>query len=85
MKNNVEANLKFIVPQVTKPVFESSEYTGTVPKIHFETEYRSVPILDIRDSDIPYTMEKNGFQLLKHKTDVKNFSPNRLKMTTFSR
>ena len=40
MKNSVEANLKFIVPQVDKPVFESSEYTGTVPKIHFETEYR---------------------------------------------
>ena len=73
MKNNLEANLKFIVPQKTKPVFESSEYTGTVPKIHFKTEYRPVPILDIRDSNISYTMEKNGFQLLKHKTKVKNF------------
>ena len=73
MKNNVEGNLKFIVPQVTKPVFESSEYTGTVPKIHFETEYRSVPIQDIRDSSISYTIENNGFQLLKHKTEVKNF------------
>jgi hypothetical protein len=73
MKNNLEANLKFIVPQDTKPIFESSEYTGTVPKIHFETEYKSVLIHDVRDSSMSFTFENNGFQLLKHKSEVINF------------
>lgn len=73
MKNNVEANLKFIVPQQTKPFFESSEYTGSVPKIHFKTEYKSVEILDIRDKKDQFQFEKNGFELLDHKTNVKDF------------
>ena len=73
MKNNVEANLKFIVPQQTKPFFESSEYTGSVPKIHFKTEYKSVEILDIRDKKDQFQFEKNGFELLDHKTTVKDF------------
>ena len=58
MENQIEAKLKFIVPQDTKPFFESSEYTGTVPKIHFKTEYRSVEILDIRDNKDKFTFEK---------------------------
>ena len=73
MKNNVEANLKFIVPQQTKPFFESSEYTGSVPKIHFKTEYKTVEILDIRDKKDQFQFEKNGFELLDHKTTVKDF------------
>jgi len=73
MENQIEAKLKFIVPQDTKPFFESSEYTGTVPKIHFKTEYRSVEILDIRDNKDKFTFEKNGFELLKHKSSVKDF------------
>jgi len=73
MENKVEANLKFIVPQDSKPFFESSEYTGTVPKIHFKTEYRLVKILDIRNGNAKFTFEKNGFELLNHKSLIKDF------------
>ena len=69
----MKANLKFIVPQDTKPYFESSEYTGTVPKIHFKTEYKAVKIIDIRDNVDKFTFEKNGFELLNHKSSVKDF------------
>ena len=67
MKKYIEANLKFIIPQTSKPFFESSEYTGTVPRVHFKTEYKQVPILDIRNNAASYTFDKNGFQLLNHK------------------
>ena len=73
MNNNIEANLKFIVPQDTKPFFESSAYTGTVPKIYFKTEYKSVTILDIRDNKESYSLAQHGFQLLNHKSNVRNF------------
>ena len=72
MNNNIEANLKFIVPQDAKPFFESSAYTGTVPKIYFKTEYKSVTILDIRDNKESYSLAQHGFQLLNHKSNVRN-------------
>ena len=73
MEHIMKANLKFIVPQDTKPYFESSEYTGTVPKIYFKTEYRTVEIIDIRKNIEKFTFEKNGFELLNHKSSVKDF------------
>jgi hypothetical protein len=73
VKKYIEANLKFIIPQTSKPFFESSEYTGTVPRVHFKTEYKQVPILDIRNNAASYTFDKNGFQLLNHKSHVKDF------------
>jgi len=66
----IDAALTFIVPQDTKPVFESSASTGTVPKIHFETEDRTVRIEDVRAMAAPATIEKEGFELLTIDTAV---------------
>lgn len=66
----VEAALTFIVPQDEKPVFQSSAYTGTVPKIFFETEERTVRIEDVRGMQNPASIEKEGFELLTIDTAV---------------
>jgi hypothetical protein len=73
MNMNIEANLKFIIPQNTKPYFESSASTGTIPKIHFKTEFKSVLITDIRECKKPFLLSSHGFELLKHKSNVRNF------------
>ena len=70
----MKVNLKFIAPQESKPYFESSAITGNVPKIYFNTEKRSINIKDIR-SEIAtedFSLDKNGFEFLKHETKVKD-------------
>ncbi len=42
------AALTFIVPQDTKPYFESSALTGGEPRVHFETEARRADVRDMR-------------------------------------
>ena len=37
----MKVDLKFVVSQNSKPYFESSALTGTVPKIYFKTEIES--------------------------------------------
>tara|TARA_B100000686_G_scaffold10950_1_gene10975 strand:- start:5931 stop:6758 length:828 start_codon:yes stop_codon:yes gene_type:complete len=75
MKHSIEAKLLFIVPQATKPYFESSALTGTVPKVHFETEYKSVPINDIRNklSKDKYVLDINGFEFYNFSSNMKDF------------
>ncbi len=75
MYNTIEAKLLFIVPQDTKPYFESSALTGTVPKVHFETEYRSVPITDIRNklAKEKFVLDVNGFEFYNFTSNMKNF------------
>ena len=75
MSNTIEAKLLFIVPQDTKPYFESSALTGTVPKVHFETEYRSVPITDIRNklAKEKFVLDVNGFEFYNFTSNIKNF------------
>ena len=70
----MKVDLKFIVPQESKPYFESSAITGNIPKIYFNTEKRSINIKDIR-SEIAtedFSLDKNGFEFLKHETKVKD-------------
>lgn len=70
----MKVDLKFITPQESKPYFESSAITGNVPKIYFNTEKRSINIKDIR-SEIAtedFSLDKNGFEFLKHETKVKD-------------
>jgi hypothetical protein len=68
--NAVTANLNFIVPQDTKPVFHSSALTGGVPKIFFETESRPVAIRDMRPIASSLSLDREGFELLRHETAV---------------
>ena len=46
-RQDVTAALTFIVPQDTKPFFESAALTGGEPRIHFRVEQRSVTVRDM--------------------------------------
>ncbi|MBT6273743.1 MAG: methyltransferase, partial [Chromatiales bacterium] len=69
---DVRAPLRFIVPQETKPYYDSSAATGGEPVIYFETEYRDVDISDIRAKAQEPTLDKEGFCLKHAPTGVAN-------------
>ena len=64
----VQASLTFITPQDTKPAFESSAVTGGAPRVLFETERHSVPIHDMRPLADAFSLDREGFELLRHDT-----------------
>jgi hypothetical protein len=79
----VEAELTFIVPQDEKPVFYSAAYTGTVPKVLFETEQRSVTVRDLRHGDIEPTLEREGFELQRIETAVEDLDDDEAVTTAY--
>ncbi len=66
----IRAALTFITPQATKPVFESSAYTGGVPRVLFATERHTVPIRDMRPFVAGFSLDREGFALRRSKTAV---------------
>lgn len=66
----LEAELRFIVPQTEKPVFQSAAYTGGEPKVFFEVEDLKVPVSDLRQRTEPATVEREGFELHVSPTSV---------------
>lgn len=66
----IEGALSFIAPQDEKPVFHSSALTGSVPKIFFENEEHVVPIGDMREIADELSVDREGFELLRHSTRV---------------
>lgn len=66
----VQAPLTFIIPQDEKPYFESSALTGGEPKVFFKTEEKAVPIRDMRPVAAGFSVDAEGFELLKHPTAV---------------
>jgi hypothetical protein len=64
----VHAALTFITPQDTKPVFESSAITGGAPRVFFDTERHTVAIHDMRPFADAFTLDHEGFELLRHET-----------------
>ena len=67
---SVTAPLTFIVPQDEKPYFESSALTGTVPKVHFQTEDKPVRIDDLRPIADRLSVDAQGFELVQHRTAI---------------
>ena len=68
--NDVRGALTFIVPQDTKPYFESSALTGGEPRVHFETETRRVDVRDMRQVADMLSLDREGFLLVRHETAV---------------
>ena len=68
--NDVRSALTFIVPQDTKPYFESSALTGGLPKVYFDTEARVVDVRDMRQIADQLSLDRQGFQLVAHETAV---------------
>ncbi|MGI9522609.1 MAG: CmcJ/NvfI family oxidoreductase [Hyphomicrobiaceae bacterium] len=72
-QQTVEGVLTFIVPQSDKPAFHSAALTGGEPKVLFKTEERPVTITDMRPFAGALSIDKEGFELLKVPTDIKDF------------
>ncbi|MCH6590386.1 MAG: methyltransferase [Proteobacteria bacterium] len=68
--SEVRGALSFIRPQNTKPVFHSAALTGGVPKVFFEFEEHTVPIGDMREIADTLSIDREGFELLRHTTAV---------------
>ena len=68
----VRGALSFIRPQNTKPVFHSSALTGGVPEVFFEVEEHTVPIGDMREIADTLSIDREGFELLRHTTAVED-------------
>ena len=67
---DVRGALTFIVPQDTKPCFESAALTGGEPRVHFETEVRRVDVRDMRRVVDLLSLDRHGFLLVRHETAV---------------
>lgn len=68
--HDVRGALTFIVPQDTKPRFESAALTGGEPRVHFETEVRRVDVRDMRRVVDLLSLDRHGFLLVRHATAV---------------
>ena len=68
--HDVRGALTFIVPQDTKPRFESAALTGGEPRVHFETEVRRVDVRDMRQVADLLSLDRHGFLLVRHETAV---------------
>ncbi len=71
-EGEVRAPLTFIVPQDSKPYFQSSALTGGQPKVFFETEDRMVAIRDMRPLADGLSLDRQGFELHHHETAVED-------------
>tara|TARA_A100001037_G_scaffold204230_1_gene182698 strand:- start:180 stop:1049 length:870 start_codon:yes stop_codon:yes gene_type:complete len=69
-KTTVQGELCFIVPQDEKPSFNSSRITGGVPEVFFETEQHKMPIRDMRLIADDLDIDREGFELMRHTTQV---------------
>jgi hypothetical protein len=70
---DVQAPLTFIVRQDTKPYFESAALTGGMPRVYFKTEDRTVTIRDMRPMRDALSLDRQGFELRRHRTAVDDF------------
>ena len=68
--NDVCGALTFIVPQDTKPRFESAALTGGEPRVHFETVVHHVDVRDMRQVADMLSLDRQGFLLVRHETAV---------------
>ncbi len=69
---DVRAALTFITRSDTKPVFHSASYTGGAPRVFFNTERHSVLIRDLRPLAGALSLEREGFELRRHPTAVRD-------------
>ena len=69
---DVRAALTFITRSDTKPVFHSAAYTGGAPRVFFDTERHSVLIRDMRPLAGALSLEREGFELRRHRTAVRD-------------
>ncbi len=69
---DIRASLNFIRRQDKKPTFHSSALTGGKPNYFYEAEAHSVTISDMREIAETLSVDREGFELLHHKTVVED-------------
>lgn len=69
----VVAPLNFIVPQSSKPSFLSAAYTGGEAVYRFQTREHAVPIADLRPLVDSLSLDREGFELLRRPSQVRDF------------
>jgi len=67
-----KAPLNFIRRQDTKPVFHSAALTSGQMKFFFDPEAHTVPISDMREIAETLSVDREGFELLRHTTAVED-------------
>lgn len=70
---SVAAELVFITPSDTKPVFQSAAYTGGEPRTFFKTERHGVAIQDVRPVAASLALDRQGFELHRQTSTVRDF------------
>lgn len=70
---DVDAELTFIGPTATKPVFQSAALTGGAPKLFFPTERHRVRIRNLRPVAASFTLDVQGFELRRAASAVTDF------------
>ena len=68
----VNAPLTFMRPQDTKPYFHSARMSDGPPKIFFETDDHAVEISDMRAIVVTLSIDREGFELMRHTTRVED-------------
>lgn len=68
--NDVQTSLTFIVPQDSKPYFDSTALTGGEARVFFKTEDHAVTIHDMRPLAGDLSVDRQGFELRRHPTAV---------------
>jgi len=74
--SQITASLNFIRRQDSKPTFHSSALTGGAPKKFYDTEAHTVAISDMREIAEDLSVDREGFELLHHKTAVADLYDN---------
>ena len=69
---DVRAALTFITRSEAKPVFHSAAYTGSAPRVFFDTERHTVLIRDMRPRAGGLSLEREGFELRRRRTAVRD-------------
>lgn len=72
-RTSVQAPLRFITPQATKPRFLSSAVTGGEPEFLFATEEHIVTITDLRPFGEDLSVDREGYALLMRPSRVTDF------------
>ena len=83
--DDVCAALTFIVPQDTKPHFESAALTGGEPRVHFQTERRRVEVRDMRGIADLLSLDRQGFLLVRHETAIDDLYDDEAIATVYDR
>ena len=81
---DVRGTLKFIRPQETKPVYYSAALTGGAAESLFDFDQYDVTIADMRPIAEDLSIDREGFELLRHETAVADLYDDAAVDTTYA-